>query len=93
MSFERWLLFILIAIAAAAQYGLAIHAVRDLLRRPSVRGDNKVAWGLIVLALPFAGPLLYSYMGPTSFIPRARTAARRTIKPDVSAPIEDTSIG
>jgi hypothetical protein len=93
MSFERWLVFILIAIAAAGQYGLAIHAVRDLMRRPSVRGNNKIAWGLVVLALPFAGPLLYSYMGPTSFIPRARIAVRRPIKPDVSVTVEDTSIG
>lgn len=74
MSIERWSLAIAVVLVAGLQYGLAIYAVRDLHRRPSVRGNNKVAWGLLILGLPFIGPLLYTYMGPTSFIPRSRTS-------------------
>src|SRR4051812_40278249 len=70
MSLERWLLAIAIVLVAALQYGLAIYTIRDMMRRPRVRGNNKVAWGLIVLALPFLGALLYGIMGPTSFISR-----------------------
>ncbi|HEY7032960.1 MAG TPA: PLD nuclease N-terminal domain-containing protein [Thermomicrobiales bacterium] len=76
MSLERWSLAIAILLLAAVQYGLTIYAMRDLLRRPSVRGNNKVAWGLLILTLPFVGPLLYTYMGPTSFLPRDRAPGR-----------------
>ncbi|GIW04623.1 MAG: hypothetical protein KatS3mg059_1243 [Thermomicrobiales bacterium] len=77
MSWERWLLAILVLGLAAAQYGLIVMALRDLLRRPSVRGNNKVAWGLIIITIPFLGPLVYSYMGPTSFLPRHQAVRRR----------------
>jgi hypothetical protein len=76
MSLERWSLAIGILLLAAAQYGLTVYALRDLIRRPSVRGNNKVAWGLLILTLPFFGPLLYTYMGPTSFLPRHRNLGR-----------------
>lgn len=76
MSLVRWSLVVAVLVLAAAQYGLTIYAVRDLLRRPSVRGNNKVAWGLLILTLPFFGPLLYTYMGPTSFLPRDRNLHR-----------------
>lgn len=77
MSWERWALALVILLLTAVQYGLIAIALRDLLRRPSVRGNNKVAWGLIILTLPFIGPLLYSYMGPTSFLPRHQAGSRR----------------
>lgn len=77
MTWERWALATLILLLAAVQYGLMAVALRDLLRRPSVRGNNKVAWGLIILTLPFIGPLLYSYMGPTSLLPRQQASTRR----------------
>src|SRR4051794_14783465 len=70
MSWQRWFVGFLIALLAAIQYGLAVYALRDLARRPSVRGGNKVTWALFILSIPVAGPLLYSYMGPTSFIGR-----------------------
>lgn len=95
MSLERWSLFVAILVAAGVQYGLSIYAMRDLIRRPSVRGNNKVAWGLVILTLPFVGPLLYTYMGPTSFLRRGphtrRTApiARRTIS---RGSAEDTGV-
>ena len=47
-----------------AQYGLVALALRDLLRRPAVRGGNKVAWGLAILAIPFVGPLVYAAWHP-----------------------------
>lgn len=79
MSLERWLLAFLILAAGAAQYGLIVHALRDLRRRPSVRGGNKTAWGILILAVPFAGALIYSVMGPTSFLPRPNRPPRRSV--------------
>jgi hypothetical protein len=70
MSWQTWLLALLILIAGAAQYGLMVYCVRDLMQRPTVRGDNKVIWAFVILCLPFLGALLYQIMGPTSFIPR-----------------------
>lgn len=60
----------------AAQYILMIQALRDLIRRPRVRGGNKAAWGLVILCLPVVGPLLYSWMGPTSLLRRPDAADR-----------------
>jgi Phospholipase_D-nuclease N-terminal len=70
MSWQTGLLAFLILIAGAAQYGLMVYCVRDLMRRPTVRGDNKVIWVFVILCLPFVGALIYLVMGPTSFIPR-----------------------
>jgi hypothetical protein len=47
-----------------AQYGLIVFALRDLRRRPAVRGGNKVAWALAVLAVPIVGPLAYGAVHP-----------------------------
>lgn len=58
-----------------AQYTLAVHAIRDLARRPRVRGGNKVTWGLAILCLPIVGALIYGWMGPASFIRRAPIAS------------------
>lgn len=79
MSWERWVLALIVVAIAAVQYGLIVITMRDLLRRPTVRGENKVLWGLIILCLPFLGPLIYGYMGPTSLLPRTipRTIPRR----------------
>jgi hypothetical protein len=93
MSVERWGMLFAILLLAAAQYGLTIYAVRDLLRRPSVRGDNKIAWGLVILTLPFFGPILYAYMGPTSFLPRARNPARPTHRPAARGGAGDPGLG
>lgn len=79
MSIERWLVAVLIVIVGALQYGLAVYTLRDLSRRPRVRGDNKTAWGLLILALPFAGALIYAVMGPTSFLPRPHRPPRRSV--------------
>lgn len=79
MSLERTILAVLIVLVTAVQYGLVVYTIRDLVRRPRVRGDNKVAWGLIILTLPFIGALLYGIMGPTSFLPRPNRPPRRSV--------------
>lgn len=70
MSWERALLIFILLVLTVAYYWLAGLALRDLLRRPAVRGDNKVAWGLAIVCLPIVGALLYGYMGAVSFLPR-----------------------
>ena len=67
MNVQTWLTAGLIVLAGAAQYGLMVYALRDLRRRPRVRGDNKALWALVVLCIPFAGALAYAVYGPTSF--------------------------
>ena len=70
MSWQRWVLAAVVVVVAAAQYGLVVYALRDLAKRPRVRGDNKVLWALVILTLPFVGAVLYAAVGPTSFLPR-----------------------
>ena len=70
MSWQRALLVLLVVVLTIAYYWLAGLALRDLLRRPAVRGDNKVSWGLVIVCIPFIGALLYGYMGAASFLPR-----------------------
>ena len=71
MPLQTIVLAALVAAFGCAQYVLAFHAMRDLIRRPRVRGGNKVSWGLVILCLPVAGALIYGWMGPASFIRRA----------------------
>lgn len=93
MSLERWSLVFAVVLLASAQYGLTIYAVRDLIRRPSVRGNNKIAWGLLILTLPFFGALLYAYMGPTSFLPRDRAPGRLVRPPAPRGRAGDAGLG
>ena len=69
-SWQTWLLALAIVVWGGVQYALAVYTLRDLWRRPRVRGDNKVVWALVILALPLVGALLYASLGPTSFMPR-----------------------
>jgi hypothetical protein len=64
----------------AAQYTLMVQALRDLVRRPRVRGGNKVAWGLLILCVPIFGALAYGWMGPTSLLRRPHAAADRPVE-------------
>ena len=87
MTWQTGLLVILVILWTVAQYGLAAHALRDLRRRPRVRGDNKVVWALVILGVPIAGALVYTVYGPTSFIRRDRprpiaSPARKQTSPD-----------
>lgn len=63
MSWQRSLLIAAILLFAAVYYGLAFVALRDLLRRPVVRGQNKTSWALAILCLPILGATLYGYFG------------------------------
>ncbi len=75
MNWQTILLVLLVVFWAAAQYGLAAHALLDLRRRPTVRGNNKVVWVLVILGVPIAGALIYTIYGPTSFIRRGPALA------------------
>lgn len=70
------ILIALVLVGGVVQYILMAQAVKDLLRRPRVRGDNKVIWGLVILCVPFAGALIYNWMGPTSFLQRSTLRSR-----------------
>ena len=103
MTVQTALVIALIAGLGTAQYILTAQALRDLARRPRVRGDNKTAWALLILCVPIAGALVYGWMGPTSLIrrqgppdltsrhhPAGRPAPRRNITPITEARRERT---
>ena len=77
MSWQRWMLAIVVVMFAAAQYGLLAYALIDLYRHPRARGENKLAWALLAAAIPIAGPLIYGVFGPTSFLARPNRTPRR----------------
>lgn len=56
---------------AGVQYGLMVWALRDLIRRRKVRGDNKVLWAMLILIVPIIGALTYAVAAPDT--PFART--------------------
>ena len=56
----------------AVQYGLMVWAVRDLMRRPRVRGGNKVLWCMLILTVPIVGALVYAMAAPLGPIIRPR---------------------
>ena len=73
---------------AGVQYGLMVWAVRDLLRRPTVRGDNKLLWGMLILTIPIIGALVYAVAAPDSPIsrsPRLIAPPRRLVAHDDTA--------
>ncbi len=53
------LIALVILVAGLLQYLLMTKSIQDLLRRSSVRGDNKVIWALVILCVPIAGALIY----------------------------------
>ena len=84
MNVATLLAAIAIIALGALQYTLMINGIRDLIRRPRVRGDNKILWGLAILCVPFAGALIYGWMGPTSFLSRPQSDhGRNTLRPEV----------
>lgn len=57
-------LLLLVLPIVAIQLGLIILALRDLLRpERQVRGDSKLAWGLVIVIVNIIGPLLYFAVG------------------------------
>ncbi len=81
VDWKQVFLVALILLFAIAYYGLAFLALRDLWRRPAVRGDNKVIWGLAIICLPIVGALFYGYMGAASFLPRSKPVPSRLRAP------------
>ncbi len=73
---QTFLIATLVLSGGVAQYILMAQAIKDLMRRPRVRGDNKVLWGLVILCVPLAGALVYTWMGPTSFMRRTSDRTR-----------------
>ena len=68
MSFQTLALATVIVAFGVAQYILVAQALRDLIRRPRVRGGNKMSWALLIICVPILGAFFYSWMGPTSFL-------------------------
>lgn len=68
----RTAVIVLIVVVGFTQYALMYLAMRDLVRRPRVRGGNKVIWAMVVLCLPILGAILYDWSGKTGF--RTRSA-------------------
>jgi hypothetical protein len=65
------LLICAVLLWASVQYGLMAWALCDLLRRPRVRGDNKILWAMLILTVPVIGALFYTGVAPVT--PIART--------------------
>lgn len=83
MSVQTIALALAIIAFGAAQYTLVYQAIRDLMRRPRVRGGNKMSWALLILCVPIAGALAYGWLGPTSFL-QSRAVQRN--RPQTTAP-------
>ena len=66
---QTFLLICAVLLWAGAQYGLMVWAVRDLVRRPSVRGGNKIVWGIVILTIPIFGPIAYAMIAPLTTAP------------------------
>lgn len=81
MTWSSVPLLLLVLSISLLWYGLQIHAIRDLLRRPRVRGNKKALWALLILCVPIAGALIYLSLGPTSFIPREARSSQATREP------------
>lgn len=64
------LLLCAVLLWTSVHYGLMAWAIRDLVRRPHVRGENKVVWGLLILIVPILGPLAYAVAAPTGSVAR-----------------------
>ncbi|HLU37692.1 MAG TPA: PLD nuclease N-terminal domain-containing protein [Thermomicrobiales bacterium] len=86
MSVQTIALTVAVLAFGAAQYTLVVQAIRDLMRRPRVRGGNKMSWALLILCVPILGALAYGWLGPTSFL-QARSATRREQQPAQQDPI------
>lgn len=65
------LLVFAVLLWAGVQYGLMAWAVRDLVQRPRVRGDNKMLWGILILTVPVIGALFYVAVAPVTPMARA----------------------
>lgn len=92
MTWQTSLLAAAVILWAIAQYGLAVHTLRDLGRRPRVRGNNKVVWALVILGIPIVGALIYTIYGPTSFLRRDRPRMMPLEPPDHPDPVANMAL-
>lgn len=90
MSVSTLLLALAIIAFGGLQYTLVYQTIRDLMRRPRVRGGNKTSWALLILCVPILGPLAYGWLGPTSFL-QARSSARLQMDEETDPIIQYTS--
>jgi hypothetical protein len=80
---KTFMLICAVLLWAGVQYGLMAWAMRDLLRRPRVRGDNKILWAMLILTVPIVGALCYAMAAPVTplarpprlIVPQRRLAA------------------
>jgi hypothetical protein len=80
---KTFMLICAVLLWAGVQYGLMVWALRDLMRRQSVRGDNKILWGILILTIPIIGALVYAIAAPVTpftrpprlIVPQRRLAA------------------
>ena len=81
------LLICAVLLWAGVQYGLMAWAMRDLLRRPHVRGGNKIAWAMLILTVPILGALIYAMTAPPVPLapPRLMASQRRLVPHDDAA--------
>jgi Phospholipase_D-nuclease N-terminal len=57
-------LLLLLLPVIAIELGLLVFALRDLLRpERHVKGDSKLAWGLVICLISLIGPILYLTVG------------------------------
>ena len=57
-------LLLLLLPVIAIEVGLLLFALHDLLRAErKVKGDSKLAWGLIICFVSLIGPILYLTVG------------------------------
>jgi hypothetical protein len=85
---KTFLLICAVLLWAGVQYGLMAWAVRDLLRQPRVRGENKIVWGMVILIVPILGALIYAVAAPATPIalpPRVIVPRRRLATHDDTA--------
>ena len=54
---------VLIVPLVIVQLGLLVFALLDLVKRPRVRGDNKLLWGILIVLVGIIGPLVYFMFG------------------------------
>jgi hypothetical protein len=77
---ETALLVCAVLLWLGMHYGLIVWAMRDLMRRPEVRGKNKVLWAFLILIVPVIGPIVYSIAAPVTPLVRPnRVAAHRRL--------------
>jgi hypothetical protein len=91
MSVQTGLLALAVIALGGIQYTLVYQSIRDLMRRPRVRGGNKMSWALLILCVPILGALAYGWLGPTSFLQKRSPAGAQEDAPEREQIIQYTT--